>query len=275
MKKIRIITAAVAAMLMLTACGSSDSSNESKAQKTQDTSAAANESTADAPTEEQENSDDDAASTEEKKEFDESAIPVFEHNTEDTDKVNFAKVFYRSNWFGYDFFSENQETIRPELKDFFSNKNSEIISLDDLKIEKNDPDDGFMFSGTAYAIEDPDAAESAPDNSQPYIFAETDENGVIIAFAFDRDYIGDGKRTISFAAHDIKDHTFSKSFKLGSTRAEVEEAAGPGYEYNGYVFYSTVGGLNSNDPMKTFTVLEFTPDDILQRVYILNRERLK
>lgn len=286
MKKTRTLIAALAAMLMLSACGSTDASSSSEqasAASAADTNASSTEAAPagdKTPTDDEAPADDEPAEPE-SKEFDESAIPVVisdsDGGTHRTLNLGMISRDHIQLWgFGY-----NHEERRPYYPYFDGSGGfrRDMVERTELRLERNEPD-GFIFNGAAYAGVDYDVyketKEIVANDDEAVIFVEfvdgasDEETAEVSAFAFDLDYAG--QEEISFGLQEYSGMHFNKYFILGDSRETVESVIGPGYEFGGYVYYSTEEGVNN--PMKTYTILEYNSENNLQRVFVLGRDRL-
>lgn len=279
MKNTKILTAALAAMLILAGCG-----NTSDKEKTVESGSSVTTTTTASDTESEITTQivDESSEEDTTEDFQIDKIPVTISDSEYSEHNYTCNLGLVSEGggggkgFSYD--TEAPGFYDLPLSNLLSGNQFELTDVE--KMSYNDPSNGFIFNGTPYITfkykdEKNGDLTPVPSDKATAVYVETavNEDGEEIvtgyAYSIEHAYL---KHPVKFANIRDKegDHQI-QSFILGDSKEKVEELIGKGYEYKSFAFYSTEEGEGEN-MMKTYTIIEYGEDDTVQKVIILARD---
>jgi len=302
MKNSRLLVSALAAMLILAGCGANDSSKDSGDVKVQErpaetvaTTTTATETTTTTTTQSEEvttTKAPDSSETDTKKE--DFIVPIDEIPVTKSKSESDIRDEETNNWGlvsdngaggrGYAYDVEGNGFYGLPLTNLLLNNQFEWTDVE--KMSYNDRSKGFTFNGTPYVIfkykDSKNKDYTAVPNEEAtavYVETKTDENGeeMVTGFAYSIDH-ADPENPVGFGNRNVKSKGWVKKytdyFILGDSKDKVESLIGKGYEHDNYAFYSTEEGEGEN-MMKTYTIIEYSENDTVQKVFILARDLMQ
>lgn len=304
MNKSKLLIVSLAAMLILAGCGANDSSKDGGDVKVQErpaetvatTTTTVPETTTTTVSQTEQTTvteTPDSSEADEKKEdfiIPVDEIPVTKSSSEDDirdeETNNWGVVSKDGNGttgFTYNTESNSFRTLR--LSELTRGNVSEWTDAE--KMNYTDRSKGFTFYGTPYITFDykdeknGDLTPVPQEDKDTAIYIETDfdDNGeeIVTGFAYSIEH-ANLKKPVGFGNKNVKTTGWTKKYSdffiLGDTKEKVEGLIGKGYEHDNYAFYSTEEG-EGEDMMKTYTIIEYSEDDTVQKVIILARDLIK